>query len=78
MTSVYGRQLFADRLKDCGPLWRRSAFRSLMERLAQFRFARIASRAAALSGGWLEQEFAGPATVRGKIADPEGAAAEKG
>src|SRR5262245_65177175 len=44
MTSVHGRRLHAYRLKDCGPLWRRSAFRSLMERLAQFRFAGNISR----------------------------------
>src|SRR5215831_1114641 len=38
-----------------GPLWRRSAFRSVMERLARFRFARslFGARAAAPRGGLL-------------------------
>jgi len=55
MTSVRGPQLQADRFKYCGPLWRRNAFRSVIERLARFRFVRIVPPKATSSGGWLER-----------------------
>ena len=55
MTSVRGLRLYAEWPHYCGPLWRRSAFRSVMERLAQFRFVWIVPHEAASSGGWLER-----------------------
>src|SRR4051794_867099 len=61
MTSVRGPQLYAGWLRYRGPLWRRNAFRSVMERLAQFRFVRIVPcRRPRRAGG--SKEFAVPST----------------
>jgi small subunit ribosomal protein S12 len=75
MTSVRGPQLYAEWPENCGPLWRRNAFRSVMERLAQFRFARIVPHEAASSGGQPEKncgsgsgprQESGPGRCRGR------------
>jgi len=76
MTSVRGPQRYADWPENCGPLWRRNAFRSVMERLAQFRFVRIVPYGRPRRAGG-PKRIAVPATGRGKTADPEGAAAEQ-